>query len=232
MADAPTDLERALAGLATDPSPAGQRAVYEALLAGELLVPRDAGGAVLIDRGSRARGPALWVFSGERSVGLWGLAADTVPVPARDLLAFAVSHGVEQVAIDTAGPVAATLGSWEVRRLAVGEIPTQGSDERLAIALPRTPLPAAFTDALAGAAAPLDAALTAVSVYEADPVRGRRHLLIGLHVDADAPLAAFVDVLHAALERIAPDGALLNYTTVADAPPFASLEPGAVVWRR
>jgi hypothetical protein len=127
MADAPTDLERALAGLATDRSPAGQRVVYEALLAGELLVPRDAEGAVLIDRGSRDRGPALWVFSGARSVGLWGLAADTVPVPARDLLAFAVSHGVEQVAIDTAGPVAATLGSSEVRHLAAGEIPASGS---------------------------------------------------------------------------------------------------------
>jgi len=177
--DAPTDLEQALTGLAADPSPAGQRAVYEALLAGELHVPRDATGSVLVDRGTSGRGPALWVFSGERSAGLWGLAADAVPVAARDLLAFAVAHGVEQVAVDTAGPVAVTLGSWEVRRLAAGEIPTAGCDERLAIALPRSWLPATFTGALAAAAAPLDAALTALSVYEADPLRGRRHLVVG-----------------------------------------------------
>ena len=226
-------LSAALAALAAAPSsPDAQRAVHVALLDAEVLVPRDADGRVMIDRGTPGRGPSLVLFSTAETAEAWGLASDAVRVGARELFEFAATSGIEQVALDPAGPVAVTLGSWEVRRLAVGEVPTPGSDERLAIALPSPPLPDVFRTAVEVAAAPLGA-LGAVSVYEADPLRGRRHLVVGLHVAAGTPLEPLVDALHAALDPVAPDGALLNFTVVAaDAPRFAALEPDAVLWRR
>ena len=233
MTAAAGPLADALTALAAEPaSPDLQRAVHEALLDADVLVPRDEDGRVLIDRGTPGRGPSLVVFSGPRPAQAWGLAADAVRAPARELLAYAASQGIEQVALDPSGPVAVVLGSWEMRRLAAGQLPTPGGEERLAIAPLRAPLPSAAVEALGSAAAPLGG-LDAVSVYEADPLRGRRHLLVGLHLAGDTPLEPVVDALHAALEPVAPDGALVNFAVVApDRPPFAALEPAAVVWRR
>lgn len=238
----PNELAAALLAAGRTPSPEARSAVYAALLEAEVLVALDpdadaAGPAVLVERDAPG-GPALLLFSRPETLALWGGSDVSARGGARELLAGAVAQGLERVIVDRAGPVAVTLSSWEVRRLAAGETPgpDAGShlDEHLAIAVPGEPL-GELPAALARALEPHPETLAA-AVLEADPVRGRRHLLVAIRLDRDrhpdAGLEPLVDLLHPVLEPAAPDHALLNYAELVDAEPLASLEAAATVWRR
>jgi len=227
-------LSRALLAVGQTPDDARRAAVYEALLTAVLLAPLDPAAStadravLLVERTATAH--RLPAFSSKQAFETWGVVPTHLAVRAPELFQAALLQGVDSVQLDSAGPVKVTLGSWEVRRIAAGTTPDpHGSpdrDRRSALGLPDPPLPAAFTEALTRAL-DKDDALTEAAVFEADPVRGRRHLVVALR----SQYPPEIDPVHEAISALVPDGALLNYARLTDEQPFAGLLPEATVYR-
>ena len=227
-------LSRALVAVAQSPDDARKAAVYAALLEAVLLAPLDPASTgekavLLVER--TVNGHELPAFSSKQAFQTWGAVPTQLAVRAPELFQAALLQGIDRVQLDPAGPVKVTLGSWEVRRIAAGTVPApHGSpdrDRRSALGLPDPPLPASFVDQITARVSVLEE-ITSAAVFEADPVRGRRHLVIGLRARAplDEPLIeAIADGL------AAPDGALVNYLRLTDDPSFAALEAQATVYR-
>jgi SseB protein N-terminal domain len=220
------------------PTDAAKASIYRRLLDAVLLAPlapasTDEKAILLVERKPDGR-HELPVFSCRRAFRLWGAVPTHLAVRAPDLFRTALLQGVDRVALDPAGPVRATLGSWEVRRIAAGTVPeVHGSpdrDARSALGLPDPPLPDDFRQALCAALADL-AKVTSAAVFEAEPVRGRRHLVVGMRLAADEPAEPLAERIHDRIAATAPDGAMLNYARLEDGEPFASLEPRATVYR-
>lgn len=226
-------LSRALLAVGERPDDARRTAVYAALLDAVLLAPLDPASTaekavLLVER--TANGHELPAFSSRQAFATWGAVPTQLVVRAPELFQAALLQGIDRVQLDPAGPVKVTLGSWEVRRIAAGTVPTtRGSpdrDRRSALGLPDPPLPASFVDEITGrlSARP---EIASAAVFEADPVRGRRHLVIGLRGGPlDQPV---IDAIDEGLA--APDGALVNYLRLADDPSFADLEQKATIYR-
>jgi hypothetical protein len=228
-------LSRALLTVGGRPDDASRAAVYDALLQAVLLAPLDPASTeekavLLVER--TAAGHVLPAFSSKQAFAQWGAVPTWLAVRAPELFRAALLQGIDAVRLDAAGPVKVTLGSWEVRRIAAGSAPTpHGSpdrDARSALGLPDPPLPTAFTAAIAARARSI-AGIRAVAVFEGDPVRARRHLVLGIR--AEPPLEPLIDALHDGLAP--PDRALVNYLhlTGEDDPRFAGLERRATVYR-
>ena len=121
----------ALLALASRDFDVASRALYTALLEAKLLVAatdlsaEDAEGmelrltAVPDETGV----PRLMAFASERSFALGGQPGGFAVAPATGLFGFALRNGVEQVSIDSGGPVAVTLDRWELEALADGRLP-------------------------------------------------------------------------------------------------------------
>jgi hypothetical protein len=224
------DLASALSDLATDTSSEAQARLYAALTQARLEVGVDAG-ALLVERLADGR-PAVLAFSGAAARRRFADPLEVVEVDAQEAFAGILAGGVEAIVIDPGGPVRVELGSWELRRLAAGELPDPDApperDHQLAIE-PAGPLPDAFVATVREACAQRPEVVRA-AVYEADPVRGQRHLLVALQSDGGgAPPAA---ELHEQLAARAPDGAVLTYAALVDAEPFASTARAATVYER
>jgi hypothetical protein len=69
------------------------------------------------------------------------------------------------------------------------------------------------------------------AVFEADPVRGRRHLVVGLRLPDDERAEPLIERIHDRIAAAVPDEAMLNYARLEDGEPFSSLEPDATVYR-
>jgi hypothetical protein len=224
------DLASALNGLATDTSSEAQTRLYAALAQARLEVGVDAG-ALLVERLADGR-PAVLAFSGAAARRRFADALDVVEIGAQEAFAGILAGGVEAIVIDPGGPVRVELGSWELRRLAAGELPDPDApperDHQLAIE-PAGPLPDAFVAAVREACAQR-AEIVRAAVYEADPVRGQRHLLVALQTAEDVAPAA--GELHERLAPCAPDGAVLTYAALVDAEPFAGTARAATVYER
>ena len=210
-------LTAALAAVGRAPGDATKAAVYERLLGATLLAPLDplestAEQAVMLVERTPA-GLELPLFSAAEPFRLWGVVPTHLTAAAPELFQAALRQGIDRVVLDPAGPVRVALGSWEVRRIAFNQAPAvHGSpdrDQRTPLGPPDPPLPEAFADALHHALE--DQPVTEATVFEADPVRGRRHLVIALRADDPAPV---VDAIHDRLAPEAPDQALLNYTAL------------------
>jgi SseB protein N-terminal domain len=231
-------LAAALGEAGRAPTNAAKVSIYRQLLDAVLLAPLDPESTderaiLLVERKPDGR-LELPAFSCRRAFRLWGAVPTHLAVRAPDLFRTALLQGVDRVALDPAGPVRATLGSWEVRRLADGTVPeVHGSpdrDARSALGLPDPPLPEEFRQALCEAAAELTR-IVAAAVFEADPVRGRRHLVVGLRLAGDERAEPLAEHIHERIAAAVPDEAMLNYARLEDGEPFARLEPDAIVYR-
>ena len=231
-------LTAALGEAGRAPTDAAKASVYRQLLDAVLLAPLDLESTderaiLLVERKEDGR-LELPAFSCRQAFRLWGAVPTHLAVRAPDLFQTALLEGVDRVVLDPSGPVRVTLGSWEVRRLAAGTTPeVHGSpdrDARSALGLPDPPLPEEFRRAVCEAVAEL-AAVESAAVFEADPVRGRRHLVVGLRLADDEPAEPLIERIHDRIAAAVPDEAMLNYARLEDGEPFASLEPAATVYR-
>ena len=241
MIEPPGELSRLTAVLGEAgraPTDAAKAAIYRQLLEAVLLAPLDPESTeeraiLLVERTGDGR-LELPAFSGRRAFRLWGAVPTHLAARAPELFRTALLEGVDRVVLDPSGPVRVTLGSWEVRRLAAGTVPdVHGSpdrDARSALGLPDPPLPEAFLRAVREAAAEL-AAVRSAAVFEADPVRGRRHLVVALRLLDDEPAEPLIERIHERIAAAVPDEAMLNYARLEDGEPFSSLEPDATVYR-
>ena len=237
----PGELSRLTAALqeaGRAPTDAASASIYRELADAVLLAPLDPASTaeraiLLVERQPDGR-HVLPAFSCRRAFRLWGAVPTHLAVRAPDLFRAALLQGVDRVALDPAGPVRATLGSWEVRRIAAGTVPDlHGSpdrDARSALGLPDPPLPEDFRRALCEALTE-PATVMSAAVFEADPVRGRRHLVVGLRLAEDEDAAALIERIHDRIAIAVPDDAMLNYARLADGEPFASLESDATIYR-
>lgn len=114
----------------TDVAQAAAR-LYRALLGAKLLVATTGGGAedeeslevgLVASRGPAGR-PRLLVYTGERSFALGSQPPPFAVARATGLFSFALRHGVDQMSIDSGGPVSAALERWELEALAERRIP-------------------------------------------------------------------------------------------------------------
>lgn len=232
--DRESALSRALLAVAQDPDDASKAAVYAALLHAVLLAPLDpastAEKAVLLVERTAAGQLGLPAFSSAQAFAAWGVVPTRLAVRAPELFRAALLQGIDAVQLDPAGPVKVTLGSWEVRRIAAGSAPApHGSpdrDRRSALGLPDPPLPAAFRQAIADRARSIPG-IRSVAVFEGDPVRARRHLVIGIR--AEPPVEPLIEALQGG--PAPPDQALVNHLHLTDDPRFAALERRATVYR-
>jgi hypothetical protein len=226
------DVPTALATMLDDTSRDAQLALYSALVDGQVEVGMHEG-AVLVERLADGR-PAALAFSGEAARRRFAPALEFVEMPATDAFGGILAGGVEAVVLDPGGPVRVELGSWEMRRLAAGELPDPDAppqrDGQVAIE-PATELPEAFLAAIRDACAARDD-VDRLAVYEADPIRGRRHLLLAVATDADADVTEPAAALHAQLQPVAPDGARLSFAHLIDAEPFRDTAAAATVYER
>jgi SseB protein N-terminal domain len=222
------DLDTALRDLAQDASPAAQDALYGALIDGVVQVGVE-DGAVLVERVADGR-PAALLFSGDEPRARFAPGVDTVTLAGPDAFTTLVAAGVEAAVLDAAGPVRIELGSWELRRLAAREHPDPDApperDGQLAIEPARDRLDDAFLAELRAAAAD-DERIERLAVYEADPVRGRRHLVLAFETNGD-PFDTSA-ALHTRLADRTPDDAVLNFALLTDDEPFRSTVDAATV---
>ena len=206
-------LREALAAAASDPSPAAQRRVLEAVLAGTLivaLVPSDVetrpdalGARVAVAPAPDGTFTAL-LFSGPRALQGWAGSDRAASGPGRAMVALVRDQGVTAAVRDVAGPVAATLEHAELRALASGVAEVgapvrvgPGRQAPLRLRAPDPPLAPEAARALADAVRRHEHVVAAY-VFEGPADGDRRRLWLGLDLTPGAmPGAALADGVRA-----------------------------------
>lgn len=183
----------ALLGFGHSPFAEASRRLHLALLQAKLIVPIAADDvarevpelSLIAHRGPGEEATRLLGFTSEETLHLGGQPSPFAVAPVRDLCRFALANDVDEVSIDSGGPVSATLERWEVEALAEGRSPSSPEAARAQTRLSEV------TESLASDLAPaVGAAFPAEPVFVLEEHDGnRRHLVLacasGPSVSAD-----------------------------------------------